>query len=70
MMPSWVDSAAGTDGGCDALPGVGRACAGLLGLWQRIFVPHMQLAMRKQLERQPTAWTEPALVAQELATRR
>ena len=42
----------------------------LVHKWQKIFVPHMQLAMLKQLERQPTAWTDSALVAQELATRR
>jgi hypothetical protein len=42
----------------------------LVHRWQKIFVPHMQTAMLKQLERQPTAWTDSALIAQELATRR
>jgi putative metallopeptidase DUF4344 len=42
----------------------------LVHKWQKIFVPHMHTVMLKQLERQPTAWTDPALVAQELATRR
>ena len=42
----------------------------LVHKWQKIFVPHMQTAMLKQLERQPTTWTDATLVAQELATRR
>lgn len=44
--------------------------ADLVRRWQLLFVPHMQTAALERLRRAPTAWTDPALVEAELASRR
>lgn len=42
----------------------------LVRKWQPVFVPHMQTAMLERLQRQPTPWTDLALVEKELTARR
>jgi hypothetical protein len=37
--------------------------------WQKVLVPHMQTALLKKLQRQPTSWTDLPLVEKELAER-
>lgn len=37
--------------------------------WQKVLVPHMQTALLKRLQQQPTSWTDLPLVEQELSQR-
>jgi hypothetical protein len=37
--------------------------------WQKTLVPHMQTRLLEKLKEQPTPWTDPALVKEELAKR-
>ena len=41
----------------------------LVRRWQKIFVPHMQTTVLEALEKHPKPWTDPKLVAEELASR-
>lgn len=41
----------------------------LVRKWQKVFVPHMQTAMLKQLQAKSFNWLDRHLIGQELATR-
>ncbi len=44
--------------------------AGLVSRWQPVLVPHMQTALLERLTQEPQPWTQPELIAQELAVRK
>jgi hypothetical protein len=41
----------------------------LVRRWQTVFVPHMQTAVLERLKREPTTWSDLALVDRELEAR-